>query len=211
MTNSAASRDEFLLPITLGFVPTSCSIELSQDSDYSATSKIVMYLRPKSRNPHQYVQSITTTEGNSLDNVVWILDIWRGPTTSDRAKALGAMGLLLHFPPIAPGDGINGMEETCTASAYLETEQFTALQTFLMSGRLPSYVQICAQKGQALLAGRQPGAIYWVVEEGGNPSYLKEMAGIEALNLSLAINDVRSEEASMSTHQQVAANAGHGE
>lgn len=201
MTDSVTIKDEFSSRVILGFVPTSCSIELSQDSDYSAISRISMHLRPKSRCPNQYAQIITAPEGHSLQNAVWMIDIRQGQTTSEYAKALGAIGLLRHFPAIDDDD--NRMEETCVADAYLQHEQFTALQTFVMSGRLPSYVQIFVQENQTLFASVLPGEIFWNVQEGKDSTAFTEPAGIKALCLSLAIEGVRGGGSAAKTHQEV--------
>lgn len=202
MNTQVAQERKVSVPVILDFVPTSCSIQLNQYPDNSVAPSIDMGLRLSGRD------NVSATDGHSLNNIEWSIRVYRGPTSNDRIKSLDAIGLLNYFP--AAKDDYQ-TEAGCSAWAHIEAESFNLLQTFVMSGRLPSYLRVHAEGG-GLRYGYAPDGSekVWDVK----PEVMRSMdsndwVAVKQLEIGLRIGDVAKDEDLASPHRPVSADDLH--
>lgn len=197
MNTQVAQERKVSVPVILDFVPTSCSIQLNQCPDNSIAPSIDMRLRLSGRD------NVSATDGRSLNNIEWSICVYRGAASNERIKALDAIGLLNYFP--AAKDDEYQTQAGCAAWAHIEAESFNLLQTFVMSGRLPSYLRVHAE-GAGLRYGYAPDGsekIWDVKPEVLRSTDSNDWVAVKQLEIGLGVGEVAEDEDPASSHRPV--------
>lgn len=178
MGNEAVDQTDFVI---LAFIPTSCSVHLTQDPDSPSSSSISMHLRLSDGD------NVRTPDKRSLNNIEWSISIYEGPVSNEHVKSLGAIGLLNYYP--ASDDLGDRIDEGCSVWTHLEKEPFALLSTFVQLGRVPSRVLVFAQGGIQYSWEPDGSGKIWDVQT-------KETCSVQRLEISLDIVEKSEEEGS---------------